>query len=133
MKKMMFAVFIAVITMAFTTAMAAKGGEVYIVGDGNGWTNLGHIDYKTWAATKHFQVGDSIGKNLRYNIILLLTCYIIQIGFIGPRQSSNMGLWVLVPGLYMFKFKKSTLSEDSGVQLVPKTREFGKKPRFKPG
>ncbi|PWA50412.1 mavicyanin [Artemisia annua] len=60
MKKMMFAVFIAVITMAFTTAMAAKGGEVYIVGDGNGWTNLGHIDYKTWAATKHFQVGDSI-------------------------------------------------------------------------
>lgn len=72
--KMMFAVFIAVITMAFTTAMAAEGGDVYIVGDGNGWTNLGHIDYKTWAATKHFQVGDSIGKYLR-NICLLVLLY----------------------------------------------------------
>nr|GEZ34186.1 mavicyanin-like [Tanacetum cinerariifolium] len=58
--KMMFAVFIAVIAMTFTTAVAAKGGEVYLVGEGHGWTSIGHIDYKTWAATKHFQVGDSV-------------------------------------------------------------------------
>nr|GFA12146.1 mavicyanin-like [Tanacetum cinerariifolium] len=46
--------------MAFTAAVEANGGEVYLVGEGRGWTSIGHIDYKTWAATKHFQVGDSI-------------------------------------------------------------------------
>nr|GFC11111.1 mavicyanin-like [Tanacetum cinerariifolium] len=58
--KMMFAVFIPMIAMAFTAAVEANGGEVYLVGEGRGWTSIGHIDYKTWAATKHFQVGDSI-------------------------------------------------------------------------
>ena len=35
-------------------------GEVYRVGDSTGWTNIGHVDYKTWSANKNFHVGDSI-------------------------------------------------------------------------
>ncbi|MBA0696465.1 hypothetical protein Goari_003015 [Gossypium aridum] len=33
---------------------------VYKVGDSAGWTTIGNIDYKQWAATKTFQVGDVI-------------------------------------------------------------------------
>ena len=35
---------------------------VYKVGDSAGWTTIGNIDYKQWAATKTFQVGDIIRK-----------------------------------------------------------------------
>ncbi|KAG9156262.1 hypothetical protein Leryth_009139 [Lithospermum erythrorhizon] len=33
-------------------------GAVYKVGDSNGWN--GHVDYKAWAASKQFHVGDTI-------------------------------------------------------------------------
>ncbi|MBA0570714.1 hypothetical protein Golob_004330 [Gossypium lobatum] len=33
---------------------------VYKVGDSAGWTTIGNIDYKQWATTKTFQVGDVI-------------------------------------------------------------------------
>ncbi|KAJ9182086.1 hypothetical protein P3X46_006116 [Hevea brasiliensis] len=33
---------------------------IYKVGDSAGWTTIGNIDYKGWAATKTFQVGDTI-------------------------------------------------------------------------
>lgn len=36
---------------------------VYKVGDSAGWTTLGNIDYKKWAATKNFQLGDTISKS----------------------------------------------------------------------
>ncbi|KAH7862833.1 hypothetical protein Vadar_010068 [Vaccinium darrowii] len=36
-------------------------GEVYKVGESNGWTNTAPIfDYKAWAASKTFHVGDTI-------------------------------------------------------------------------
>nr|GMD13889.1 mavicyanin-like [Ipomoea batatas]GMD17181.1 mavicyanin-like [Ipomoea batatas] len=35
-------------------------GEVYEVGDAAGWTSVGHIDYKAWAAAKSFHSGDTI-------------------------------------------------------------------------
>lgn len=37
-------------------------GAVYKVGDSAGWTTIGNIDYKTWSATKTFQIGDTISK-----------------------------------------------------------------------
>lgn len=49
----------------FRTSMAA----VYQVGDSAGWNAFG-TDYRTWAATNTFQVGDSIG----INCTLLLLC-----------------------------------------------------------
>lgn len=37
-------------------------GEKYKVGDSAGWTSMGNVDYKTWAANKTFKVGDEICK-----------------------------------------------------------------------
>ncbi|KAJ8766473.1 hypothetical protein K2173_022532 [Erythroxylum novogranatense] len=33
---------------------------VYEVGDAAGWTNVGNVNYKKWAATKNFQLGDTV-------------------------------------------------------------------------
>lgn len=38
--------------------------EVYNVGDSDGWTSVSHVDYKHWADTKQFHVGDTISKFL---------------------------------------------------------------------
>lgn len=58
--------------MAFTSLVA---GEVFRVGDSDGWTSVGHVDYKNWSATKIFQVGDTISKlsylNKYYFIIII--------------------------------------------------------------
>ncbi|XP_073275531.1 mavicyanin-like [Primulina huaijiensis] len=35
-------------------------GAVHSVGGSAGWTTIGNVDYKQWAATKNFQVGDVI-------------------------------------------------------------------------
>ncbi|KAF9618818.1 hypothetical protein IFM89_002686 [Coptis chinensis] len=35
---------------------------VYKVGDSSGWTTTGNVDYKQWAASKTFNIGDTIGK-----------------------------------------------------------------------
>lgn len=40
-------------------------GVVYKVGESAGWTTIGNVDYKQWAASKTFQVGDVIGKNMK--------------------------------------------------------------------
>ncbi|KAF7837271.1 mavicyanin-like [Senna tora] len=41
-------------------AVEVSYGAVYKVGDSAGWTTIGNIDYKKWAATKNFQIGDII-------------------------------------------------------------------------
>ncbi|XP_060676311.1 blue copper protein-like [Ziziphus jujuba] len=40
-------------------------GAFYKVGDSQGWTSKGSVDYKTWASTKQFQVGDVL--NFEYD------------------------------------------------------------------
>ncbi|XP_047180766.1 mavicyanin-like [Vigna umbellata] len=40
--------------------LQVSDAAVYKVGDSAGWTTLGKIDYKKWAATKNFQIGDTI-------------------------------------------------------------------------
>ncbi|XP_074307170.1 mavicyanin [Silene latifolia] len=35
-------------------------GAVYKVGDASGWTTIGNVDYKQWAATKTFHLGDVV-------------------------------------------------------------------------
>lgn len=42
-------------------------GVMYKVGDSAGWTTIGNVNYKQWAATKTFQVGDIIRKFLSDN------------------------------------------------------------------
>jgi len=51
-------VFLLMMMAAFEVSDAA----VHKVGDSSGWTIIGNIDYKKWAATKNFQVGDTISK-----------------------------------------------------------------------
>ncbi|KAJ8442754.1 hypothetical protein Cgig2_011024 [Carnegiea gigantea] len=41
----------------------AAHAAVYKVGDAAGWTTIGNVDYKQWAATKTFHVGDVIVFN----------------------------------------------------------------------
>ncbi|KAG9157450.1 hypothetical protein Leryth_010295 [Lithospermum erythrorhizon] len=48
--------FLAVILIICGVSNAA----VFTVGDSRGWTTVGHINYKTWAASKEFHVGDTI-------------------------------------------------------------------------
>ncbi|KMZ74367.1 hypothetical protein ZOSMA_12G00510 [Zostera marina] len=38
----------------------SSGGEVYKVGDSDGWTELGSPNYTAWTVSKTFQVGDII-------------------------------------------------------------------------
>ena len=42
---------------------------VYKVGDNEGWSSLGHVDYAKWASTKNFHVGDALLK-LLYSLII---------------------------------------------------------------
>ncbi|TKY51133.1 Mavicyanin protein [Spatholobus suberectus] len=48
---------------------------VYKVGGSAGWTTLGNIDYKKWAATKNFQIGDTIifEYNTKFHNVMRVT------------------------------------------------------------
>ncbi|KAJ7980066.1 Mavicyanin [Quillaja saponaria] len=49
-----------VLLMVMTCIFQLSDAAVYKVGDSAGWTIIGNVDYKEWAATKNFQVGDVI-------------------------------------------------------------------------
>ena len=52
-------VFVLFMVMAFVHVSTAA---VYKVGDSAGWTTIGNVNYKQWAAIKTFEVGDIIRK-----------------------------------------------------------------------
>lgn len=45
------------------------GGTVYKVGDSHGWTAKDSFNYKEWAASKTFYVGDTIGNQQNFPLI----------------------------------------------------------------
>ncbi|KAF7153847.1 hypothetical protein RHSIM_Rhsim01G0274500 [Rhododendron simsii] len=49
-----------VLLMVALGGVVSTMGEVYKVGEANGWTNTAQFNYKAWAATKTFHVGDTI-------------------------------------------------------------------------
>ncbi|PIN13936.1 hypothetical protein CDL12_13445 [Handroanthus impetiginosus] len=49
----------AVLCLIFALLQVANGA-VYKVGDSAGWTTIGNVNYKLWAANKTFQLGDII-------------------------------------------------------------------------
>jgi len=53
-------------------AFQVSHAAVHKVGDSSGWTIIGNIDYRKWAATKNFQVGDTISKSPHLTPILNL-------------------------------------------------------------
>ncbi|KAE8673857.1 Major facilitator superfamily protein [Hibiscus syriacus] len=62
-----------VMAQAFLLLMAAllrfSYAAVYKVGGSAGWTTIGNIDYKQWAATKTFKLGDIIGEFLLLSLV----------------------------------------------------------------
>ena len=51
---------LAVVLLVLSASFQVSVGAVYKVGDSAGWTTIGNVDYKQWAATKNFRVGDVI-------------------------------------------------------------------------
>ncbi|XP_059294422.1 mavicyanin-like [Lycium ferocissimum] len=48
------------VILILASFMQLSFGAMYKVGDSAGWTTIGNVDYKQWAANKTFQVGDVI-------------------------------------------------------------------------
>ncbi|KAH6808861.1 Cupredoxin superfamily protein [Perilla frutescens var. frutescens] len=48
------------VCLMFAWVYEVSNGAVYKVGDSAGWTTIGNVDYKLWAAPKIFQPGDII-------------------------------------------------------------------------
>ncbi|KAL7598743.1 hypothetical protein Lser_V15G27272 [Lactuca serriola] len=100
------AVVMAVFLAAFTVAV---GGEVYKVGGSAGWTNIGHVDYKTWASTKTFRVGDTIvfeyNKDFHNVARVTYTEFLTCKGSAAPYAtftSGNDSFPIKYPGHYYF-------------------------------
>ena len=62
--------------MMMMTAFQVSHAAVHKVGDSAGWTIIGNIDYKKWAATKNFQVGDTISKSPHSNCLWFIYMFI---------------------------------------------------------
>jgi hypothetical protein len=67
----------------FVGVIGVSSGTVYEVGDSHGWNNDSSVDYKTWASTKNFHVGDIIRKLFCFSIeslVLINGCRIYVFG-----------------------------------------------------
>ncbi|CAL5347170.1 unnamed protein product [Camellia sinensis] len=66
---------VALLLVAMFAGLEVSKATVYKVGDSAGWTIIGNIDYKTWAASKTFHVGDVIifEYNSQYHNVLQVT------------------------------------------------------------
>lgn len=71
---------VALLVMATLFAVQVSYAAVYKVGDSAGWTTIGNINYKQWAAPKTFQVGDIIRKFIFLAIFLL---FVISSNFLA--------------------------------------------------
>ncbi|KAM1625779.1 hypothetical protein ACFXTH_014124 [Malus domestica] len=65
-------------TLIFFVMMVLSGaclGDVYRVGDSDGWTSRGLVDYNKWASTKEFHVGDTLmfAYNSQFHNVMLVT------------------------------------------------------------
>ncbi|KAL2324384.1 hypothetical protein Fmac_023442 [Flemingia macrophylla] len=64
-----------VLFMVMMAVAQVSHADVYKVGDSAGWTTLGNIDYRKWAATKNFQIGDTIvfEYNAKFHNVMRVT------------------------------------------------------------
>ncbi|KAL6283898.1 hypothetical protein ACE6H2_014827 [Prunus campanulata] len=65
-------------TLIFLVMLALCGvrfGAVYRVGDSNGWTSRGLVDYNEWASTKDFHVNDTLifAYNNQFHSVMQVT------------------------------------------------------------
>lgn len=62
-----------------------KADQIHVVGDDAGWTVGGNLSYRSWAASKAFHVGDTIGICSLLSFICLITgcvCVWIEVLFL---------------------------------------------------
>ena len=73
---------VALLLIVMMAALKFSDGAVYKVGDSAGWTTLGNIDYKKWAASKNFQVGDTISE-FPFLLLQILLCFSLTLSLLG--------------------------------------------------
>ncbi|XP_061358144.1 mavicyanin-like [Gastrolobium bilobum] len=56
----MIAMVLLFVTVILISLSGVSTSAVYRVGDSAGWTIIGHPDYRKWASTKRFHVGDTL-------------------------------------------------------------------------
>ncbi|KAK0608911.1 hypothetical protein LWI29_037922 [Acer saccharum] len=89
---------LALVLMATATLLSLfqiSSAAVYKVGDSAGWTTIGNVDYKTWAATKTFQVGDIIPmasvKTTALALVLMATATLLSLFQISSAAVYKVG------------------------------------------
>ncbi|KAJ6425856.1 hypothetical protein OIU84_026436 [Salix udensis] len=82
-------------TLAISFVMMALCGvsmaAVYNAGDSAGWTSMGQVDYKDWAANKNFHVGDTLVFN--YNNQFHNVKQVTQQGFESCNATSPIATY----------------------------------------
>lgn len=90
-------VFVLFMVMAF---VHVSNAAVYKVGDSAGWTTIGNVNYKQWAAIKTFEVGDIIRKFFFFFLIhcwILFSCWVLCILWeLGLASSSESWVFIYV-------------------------------------
>ncbi|XP_019168135.1 PREDICTED: mavicyanin-like isoform X2 [Ipomoea nil] len=63
------------LVVILASVLQVSMGGVYKVGDGSGWTTIGNVDYKKWAADKTFAIGDVVvfEYNPQYHDVMEVT------------------------------------------------------------
>lgn len=73
MEKAVAALFMSMVVCG--SLMETVIGALHTVGDSAGWTTIGNVDYKQWAATKTFKLGDTIvfAYNKQFHNVMQVT------------------------------------------------------------
>lgn len=99
----------------------SANAAVYKVGDSAGWTTIGNVDYKKWAATKTFSLSDVIGITLnnpllffglKSQFILLCMQLIFNWFWIIWMVLILTQSWSCMHGFYLY-FAKNNLGVES--------------------
>lgn len=75
------------VTVMIMVVLQVSHGAVYKVGDSTGWTTIGNYDYKQWAATKTFHVGDIIRKS--FPVYFLFLCGFVFCKYFSCFQNAK--------------------------------------------
>ncbi|GAA0167008.1 hypothetical protein Leryth_020054 [Lithospermum erythrorhizon] len=89
-------------------SMQSSSGEIHKVGDSAGWTTIGNVDYKQWAATKTFKIGDVIVFQYKpeYHNVMQVThaefraCNVSS--SISTHTTGNDSITITTPGHHFF-------------------------------
>lgn len=73
-QKFMFSIFSFLLWNGLTVT---KADQIHVVGDDAGWTVGGNLSYRSWASSKTFRVGDTIGM-LSSQLYLFTGCLCVD-------------------------------------------------------